>query len=168
MLSHHSYNIIFQLKVIYPKIWHPTKAIITTASQYMVAAVSLERYIVICHKSVASPKQIYYTLWVVTFSVIVNLPRFCEFEGYASSEDMQLESNGEQLNLTGAVEDLDKKDKPFSLSYQTSKLGENSEWILFMACHEISLIIFCSIVISFCNHGVFIQVLNSSEMTKCR
>ena len=136
----------------------------------MVAAVSLERYIVICHKSIASPKQIYYTLWVVTFSVIVNLPRFCEFEVYTltSSEDSQLESNEEQLNQTGSADDLDKKDKPFSLAYQTSKLGENSEWILFMAYHEISLIIFCSIVISFCNFNVWIQVLNSSKMKKCR
>ena len=132
----------------------------------MVAAVSLEKYIVICCKSVTSPKQLYYTLWVLVFSIIANVPRFFEFE--AHTPNISRVSNIVQFNETHAYKDLDKKDQPFSLLYQTSKLGENSGWLLFMAYHEIALIIFCSLIISFCNFKVWIEVLNSSAMNKFR
>ena len=141
----------------------------TTASQYMVAAVSLERYLVICY-NITLTKPIYYTLGVFVFSLIGNIPRFCEFEKFIPKDEtnacnLKLNNNSVSINAT---DNERKPDDPFSLLYHTSRIGENPDWLLFMAYHEIGMIIFCSLVISYCNFRVWIQVLKSSQITKHR
>ena len=155
-------------KAVFPHIWHPSKAIITTASQYMVAAVSLERYLVICYKNVTSYKHIYYTLWVFVFSLVVNLPRFCEFEKFIPKEETNLLDPNLNNGLINEANNVRKANDTFSLLYHTSRMGENPDWLLFMAYHEISLIIFCSLLISYCNFQVWVEVGKSSQINKHR
>ena len=158
-------------QAMYPHFWHPTKAIITTACQYMVVAISVERYVVICHNVLTSPGQIFYTFCVGIFSVIVNLPRFFEFKTFApptNTQNGQVSQNHNNVSEIETENGLDVKDQLFSLSYQTSALGENPDWVHFMAYHEISLILFCLIVIAYCNFQVWHQVLASSRVSKHR
>ena len=135
----------------------------------MVAAVSLERYLVICY-NITLTKPIYYTLWVFVLSLISNIPRFCEFEKFIPKDETN-PRNRKLNNSSGSTSDTDnvrKPEDPFSLLYHTSRIGENPDWLLFMAYHEICLIIFCSLVISYCNFRVWIQVLKYSQITKHR
>lgn len=132
------------------------KIITTTASQYMVVAISVERYVAICHKSVVPPKYERILFWVVTFSLMVNLPRFCEFISHhvASFE----------VEMSAATEVENNTYDQFSLLYHTSRLGENPEWLFFISSHEIAVIIFCLLTICFCNFKVWIQVLGSTKL----
>ena len=132
------------------------KIIMTTASQYMVVAISVERYIAICHKFVVPPKYIKILFWVVTFSLLVNLPRFCEF----ISNHVPPSKTEDPLSIIHER----SNDDQFSLQYHTSRLGENPEWLLFISCHEIVVIIFCLGTICFCNFNVWIQVLGSTKL----
>ena len=149
---------------MYPHFWHPFKQILTTASQYMVVAISVERYIAICHKSIAPPKPTHILVCLIVFSLTLNLPRFCEFISHqlpTIKENTQINSTQSNSSENG-VEKQD--DDQFSLQYHTSRLGENPQWVLFIACHEIVVIIVCLVTICFCNFQVWLQVLNSSEL----
>ena len=132
------------------------KIIMTTASQYMVVAISVERYIAICHKFAVPPKYMKIVFWVVTFSLVVNLPRFCEFISHHVSPSETEDPSSIILEKSN--------DDQFSLLYHTSRLGENPEWLLFISCHEIVVIIFCLCTICFCNFNVWIQVLASTKL----
>ena len=138
------------------------KNIITTTSQYMVVAVSLERYVVICHKTVTSLKQHYYTGGVVIFSLIVNVPKFFELERHHPI------LNEENASEAVVLDQVDVKDQMFSLTYQTSRLGENQDWFLFSAYHEICVITFCLLVICYCNYQVWLQITKSAQIQKDR
>ena len=137
----------------------------------MVAAVSWERYLVICFRSVSSTNPFYYTVCVAVFSFAVNGPRFLEFERWYSAEDPTtnndtgIRNESAIFNITSAAQ---KDDGLFSLLYNTSKMGENSSWMLLMSLHEIALILFCCLIIVFCNVMVWIEVSNSSQITKHR
>ena len=127
--------------------------IMTTASQYMVAAISVERYIAICQKPFTPPKLKNLLFWVVTFSLLVNIPRFCEFVSHQVPADMPAVTRNEN-----------KPDDLLSLKYHTSRLGENPEWLLFASYHEIAVIVFCLITICFCNLKVWLEVDESANL----
>ena len=143
-------------KVVYPHFWYPMKMIMTTSSQYMVAAVSVERYIAICQKTFTPPKHNRTLFWVVTFSILVNIPRFCEFVSHqvpTSDSDMPVVIGNES-----------KADDLFSLRYHTSRLGENPEWLLFASYHEIAVIACSLATICFCNLKVWLEVDESANL----
>ena len=154
---------------MYPYFWHPMKNILTTASQYMVVAVTVERYVVICHKTITILKHQYYTLIVVVFSVTVNLPKFFEFQPIhpklEAAEDIATGSESASIN----DEPTNKNESIFeSFSYQISSLGENQDWYLSIAVHEIVVIGFCLLVICYCNYRVWLQVVKSAIHKKNR
>ena len=132
------------------------KMIMTTASQYMVAAISVERYIAICQKPFTPPKLKKIFFWVVTFSLLVNIPRFCEF---VSHQVPTVDSD-----MPVVIGNENKPDDLFSLTYHTSRLGENPEWLLFASYHEIAVIVFCLVTICFCNLKVWLEVDESANL----
>ena len=136
----------------------------------MVAAVSLERYLVICYKTLTSTKQIYYTLCVLIFSIVVHIPRFVEFETHIPKDETNL-IDPQLNNISRSIKETDNvrnAHAPFSLAYHTSRLGENPDWLLFMSYHETALIIFCFILIVYCNYQVWVEVGKSSKITNHR
>ena len=143
-------------KVLYPHFWYPMKMIMTTSSQYMVAAVSVERYIAICQKSSTTPKHKRILFWVATFSLLVNIPRFCEFVRH------QVPAADSDIPVVIANES--KPYDQFSLTYHTSRLGENPEWLLFASYHEIAVIAFSLATICFCNLKVWLEVDESTNL----
>ena len=142
------------------------KNILTTASQYMVVAVTIERYVVICHKTVTIMKHKYYTLIVIVFCIIVNLPKFFEFEKLNPITDILEASNSFPQNSTETTNNDESVNAMFS--YKISSLGENRNWYLFNAVHEIFVIGFCLLVICYCNYRVWLQVVKSAIHKKNR
>ena len=125
----------------------------------MVVAVTIERYVVICHKTVTVLKHHYYTATVVIFSVTVNIPKFFDFKSSLPTTTL-FENVTDNRSVT--EEDLYENENESSYSYQTSSLGENQKLYLFNAVHEIFIIGFCLIVICYCNYRVWIQIAKSS------
>ena len=142
------------------------KNILTTASQYMVVAVTIERYVVICHKTVTILKHKYYSLIVIVFGIIVNVPKFFEFEKVNPITDISENSNSGSQNSTETTNNDDSVIAMFS--YKISSLGENRNWYLFNAVHEICVIGFCLLVICYCNYRVWLQVVKSAIHKKNR
>ena len=128
----------------------------TTASQYMVAAISVERYIAICQKPFTPPKLKTILFWVITFSLLVNIPRFCEFVSHQLPTD--------DSDVPAVIGKESKPDDMFSLRYHTSRLGENPEWLLFASYHEIAVIAFSLVTICFCNLKVWLEVDESANL----
>ena len=151
---------------MFPHVWHPLRCTITPATQYMVLAVSIERYVVICYKMDGSVKAHSYTGAVIAFSLLVNMPKFFEFQIYhhqvqkqnnSTAENNQ--SNASHLSPSTTTEVADEETE---ISYYTSKLGEDSYYVLFNAYHEIFVTGFCLLAICFCNIQVYFQIEKSS------
>ena len=138
------------MQAIFPHFWHPLRNAITTASQYLVLAISVERYVVICYKMGGSIKPQFYTGGVIVFSVFVNMPKFFEFQ-------LLHQKVQQQNNSTSGIEET-------VISYWTSRLGEDTSFVLFNAWHEIAVTGFCLIAICVCNFQVCIQIRRSSTM----
>ena len=103
------------------------------------------------------------------FSTIVNVPRFFEFKRYIPLPEKLIDQRASITeNIDEETDRVNVKKETFSLPYHTSKLGENPDWNLLMAYHEFSLILFCLIVIVYCNLQVGLQVLRSSRIQKHR
>ena len=157
-----SLTYVFSIQDIYPYFWYPMKNILTTASQYMVVAVTVERYVVICHKTVTILKHQYYTLIVVIFSIIVNLPKFFEFQPIHPIANISEIITTDDTTVLKYDESTHKNESIFAtFSYQISSLGENRNWYLFNAVHEIVVMGFCLVVICYCNYRVWLQVVKS-------
>ena len=141
------------------------KNTLTTASQYMVVAVTIERYVVICHKTVTILKHHYYTITVVIFSITVNIPKIFEFEKNDQMDNISENMTSDNFNVSNVTEIPTRKEND-SLQdiylYKLSSLGENVDLYLFNAVHEIFLIGFCLFVICYCNYRVWIQIVKSA------
>ena len=145
------------------------KNILTTASQYMVVAVTIERYVVICHKTVTILNHKYYTILVAIFSVVVNLPKFFEFQRLHPIANLMENETTDFGRLQNYTRPSDTNDSNVAIfSYQISSLGENRNWYLFNAVHEIFIIGFCLLVICYCNYRVWLQVVKSAMHKKNR
>ena len=138
------------------------KNILTTSSQYMVVAVSIERYVVICHKTVTILKHQYYTAIVIIFSATVNAPKFFEFEKYEPIDNILQNTTSEDGNTPNTTAMPFKNENGSLILYKISSLGENEDLYLFNAVHEIFLIGFCLFVICYCNYRVWIQIVKSA------
>ena len=144
------------MQIIFPHIWHPTKAVLTTASQYLVLAVSVERFIAMCHYPIESPKYFKILIQVVLFSIMVNLPRFFEF--------IRNSDPTSEVSLTEENRTERKPDDQFSLGYHTSRLGENPKWLHFISINEIAKVFFCLLAICYCNVRVWFKVRSSTKL----
>ena len=154
--------------------------VFTTASQYMVVAVTIERYSVIVHEKSTTLKYYNYTALVLVFASMVNLPKFFEFQSIPSHDDdiqenittgdtNYLTSEGsdnlsKKIGLNGSTE----KDNENQYFYTISKLGEDEQWYIFDAYHNIFIIGFCLFVIVYCNFRVWLQILKSALFKKNR
>ena len=154
--------------------------VLTTASQYMVVAVTIERYSVIVHEKSTTLKYYNYTALVLVFASMVNLPKFFEFQSIPSHDDdiqenittgdtNYLTSEGsdnlsKKIGLNGSTE----KDNENQYFYTISKLGEDEQWYIFDAYHNIFIIGFCLFVIVYCNFRVWLQILKSALFKKNR
>ena len=144
------------MQAIFPHFWHPTKAILTTASQYMVLAISAERFIAICHYPTESPKYLRIFVQVVIFSIMVNFPRFFEFIRHTEPTSDASQTDGNKTERS--------PDDQFSLQYHTSRLGENPKWVHFISIQEIVKVFFCLFAICYCNVRVWFKVISSTRI----
>ena len=153
--------------------------VLTTASQYMVVAVTIERYSVIVHEKSTTLKYYNYTALVLIFASMVNLPKFFEFQSIPSHDSIQENttlgdtnfSNSEgsdnlskKIGLNGSTE----KENGNQYFYKISKLGEDEQWYIFDAYHKVFIIGFCLFVIVYCNFRVWLQILKSALFKKNR
>ena len=153
--------------------------LLTTASQYMVVAVTIERYSVIVHEKSTTLKYYNYTALVLVFASLVNLPKFFEFQSIPSHDSIQentnigntnyLNSEGSEnlskiIGLNGSTENQNAN----QYFYKISKLGEDEQWYIFDAYHNIFIIGFCLFVIVYCNFRVWLQILKSALFKKNR
>ena len=153
--------------------------VLTTASQYMVVAVTIERYSVIVHEKSTTLKYYNYTALVLIFASMVNLPKFFEFQSISSHDGIPENINigdtnfstsegsdnlSKKIGLNGSTE----KDNANQYFYKISKLGEDEQWYIFDAYHEVFIIGFCLFVIVYCNFRVWLQILKSALFKKNR
>ena len=136
--------------MIYPHLWHPSKNIITTASHYMILAITIERYLVICHKrkNLFNPSR--YIMAVFLFSTLVNIHKFFEFRHHVSDDVLIYPSNrtSHTSSSTDTLHDMD------SYEYRTSRIGENPAFLVFNAYYEVCVIVFCLFTICVCNFEI--------------
>ena len=153
--------------------------VLTTASQYMVVAVTIERYSVIVHKKSTTLKYYNYTALVLVFASLVNLPKFFEFQSIPSHDSIQENTNIGNTNylISEGSENLSKiiglngsteNQNANQYFYKISKLGEDEQWYIFDAYHNILIIGFCLFIIVYCNFRVWLQILKSALFKKNR
>ena len=95
--------------MVYPKVWHPMKNLITTASHYMIVAITVERYLVICHRKrkLLSPLRNIST--VLIFSLLVSVPKFFEFthsQGKQKPKHMMENDTIDDLNTNFSIDQI--------------------------------------------------------------
>ena len=136
--------------MIYPHLWHPSKNIITTASHYMILAITIERYLVICHKrkNLFNPSR--YIITVFLFSTLVNIHKFFEFRHHVS-DDVLIYPSNHTSNTSSSANTLHNMD---SYEYRTSRIGENPAFLVFNAYYEVCVIVFCLFTICVCNFEI--------------
>ena len=136
--------------MIYPHLWHPSKNIITTASHYMILAITIERYLVICHKrkNLFNPSR--YIMAVFLFSALVNIHKFFEFRHHVS-DDVLIYPSNRTSNTSSSTNSLHNMD---SYEYRTSRIGENPAFLVFNAYYEVCVIVFCLFTICVCNFEI--------------
>ena len=113
----------------------------------MILAITIERYLVICHKrkNLFNPSR--YIMAVFLFSTLVNIHKFFEFRHDVSDDFPNYPSNrtSNTSSSTNAMYDID------SYEYRTSRIGENPAFLVFNAYHEVCVIVFCLVAICVCN-----------------
>ena len=133
--------------MLYPYMWHPFKNFITTASHYMILAITVERYLVICHerKNLLNPSR--NIVAVFLFSLLTSIHKFFEFvhvkERFLKVNKSESRKNQDIHNETDN-----------SYEYQTSLIGENPDFLVFNANHEVFVITFCLLSIFYCNFKI--------------
>lgn len=141
--------------MIYPQIWHPFKNFITTASRYMILAITVERYLVICHrrKNVLNPSR--NILAVFLFSLLATVPKFFEFVHVQNP-----------MKITRQDEAKDMSNGTLSLSYEydTSLIGEHPSFLIFNAYYEVIEISFCLLTICYCNYQICFKIKLSGKI----
>ena len=116
----------------------------------MILAITIERYLVICHKrkNLFNPSR--YILTVFLFSTLVNIHKFFEFRHHVSDEVLIYPSNhtSNTSSSTNALHNMD------SYEYRTSRIGENPAFLVFNAYYEVCVIVFCLFAICVCNFEI--------------
>ena len=142
---------------MYPQFWHPFKNLITTASQYMILAVTIERYLVICHKRDIVLNPYLNTGTVLFFSLLISIPKFFEF----------IHINKEvQKNTVAELHESNEVIGKFGDSYEygTSPIAEDPNFLIFNAYHEVFVIGFCLLTIFYCNYQICCKIKTSADV----
>ena len=122
------------------------KNVATTACIFMVVAVAAERYHAICHPMKYKPSTAFYNGLVAIVAVVVNLPKFTEFQHNFNSF-----RNDSNQTLPGA------------LDYWTTDLNENPTYVIFSSYHEVAVIGFLPLVcLCFLNYKIYVKIKKSS------
>ena len=141
--------------MIYPQVWHPFRNFITTASRYMILAITVERYLVICHrrKNLLNPARNISAVFL--FSLLASVPKFFEFVHVQN-----------QVNITRQNEVIDMTNGTLSLSYEydTSLIGEHPSFLIFNAYYEVIEISFCLLTICYCNYQICFKIKLSGNI----
>ena len=124
----------------------------------MVLAVSLDRYLVICYKLKSYVQPQLYTTAVIVFSVLVNIPKFFEFEKVPIPEG----TNTSSMTLN----DTESSDNNINFEYQTSRIGESSFFVLFNAYQEVLVLAFCLCTIGYSNYQIYAKIGRSQQDIK--
>ena len=154
--------------MVYPKVWHPMKNLITTASHYMIVAITVERYLVICHRKrkLLSPLRNIST--VLIFSLLVSVPKFFEFthsQGKQKLKHMMENDTIDDLNTNFSIDQINlNENRSEFYTYQISHIGENPDFLIFNAYHEVLVITFCLVTIIYCNYRICCNIKVSGSI----
>ena len=155
-------------QMVYPKVWYPLKNLITTASHYMILAITVERYLVICHRKrkLLSPFRNIST--VLVFSLLVNVPKFFEFTHSPEnqrSKNMMKNITVDGLNTNFSIDRINLRPNRSELyTYRISQIGENPDFLMFNAYHEVLVITFCLVTIIYCNYRICCNIKVSGSI----
>ena len=68
-------------ETIFPYLTYPLAGLSMTGSTYLCVAISIERYLGICHRNIKIHRKFrFYLLAIVVLTVIIESPRFFELE----------------------------------------------------------------------------------------
>ena len=154
--------------MVYPKVWYPLKNLITTASHYMILAITVERYLVICHRKrkLLSPLRNIST--VLVFSLLVSVPKFLEFTHSPenqSSRNMMKNITINDLNTNFSTDRIHSSANRNELyTYRISHIGESPDFLIFNAYHEVFVIAFCLVTIIYCNYRICYNIKVSGSI----
>ena len=154
--------------MVYPKVWYPLKNLITTASHYMILAITVERYLVICHRKrkLLSPLRNIST--VLIFSLLVSVPKFFEFTHSPEnkrSREMKKNITIDDLNANFSIDRINASaSRNESYTYRISHIGESSDFLIFNAYHEVLVIAFCLVTIIYCNYRICCNIKVSGSI----
>ena len=148
--------------------WHPFKNVIVTASHYMILAITVERYLVICHQRRKLLSPLRNVSFVFLFSLLVSIPKFFEFvhlKEDQKTENMISHTTKSELNDSLVYDGSITKSRYSELYvYGTSHIGESSEFLLFNAYHEVLVIAFCLVTIFYCNYQICCKIKISAKI----
>ena len=139
---------------MFPYFWHPFRNVVTTASQYMILAVSLDRYLAICYNIRVSLQPYLYTGIVLVFSLLVNIPKFFEFEPNRRLTNADQDAHHSSNGTTDAAREY---------GYHTSDVAEEPTFLIFNAYYEVLVTTFCLCAICYCNYQNFHQIRGSAK-----
>ena len=103
---------------LYPHIIHPFTHIAATGVIFMTVAITIERYLGLCHPFLppTSRKAWYYVLPVVIFSVAMNIPKFLEIEHHW--ENYTDKETNETLELITYRETILRMEEHYIIGYK--------------------------------------------------
>ena len=121
----------------------------------MILAITVERYLVICHRRKNLLNPFRNMIAVFTFSLLASVPKFLEFV------HVQTPLNMTQQNVSN---DTDDETMTLSYVYQTSRIGEHPSFQIFNAYYEVVEISFCLLTICYCNYQICFKIKLSGNI----
>ena len=154
--------------MVYPKMWFPLKNLITTASHYMILAITVERYLVICHRKRKLLSPLRNISFVLIFSLLVTIPKFFEFVHLNEhNKSGNVVNHTTRSKTNDSLVDNDSSSRSTysqSYMYHISEIGENPDFLLFNAYHEVLVITFCLVTIFYCNYQICCKIKISANI----
>ena len=153
-------------QIVYPKVWYPSKNLITTASHYMILAITVERYLVICHRKRKLLSPLRNILTVLIFSLLVSVPKFLEFTHSPENQSSgNMNITIDDLNTNFSIDRIITRTSRNELyTYRISQIGESPNFLIFNAYHEVLVIAFCLVTIIYCNYRICCNIKVSGSI----
>ena len=152
--------------MVYPNMWYPLKNLMTTASHFMILAITVERYLVICHRKrkLLSPLRNIST--VLIFSLLVSVPKFFEFTHSPENQSSgNMNITIDDLNTNFSIDRIITRTSRNELyTYRISQIGESPDFLIFNAYHEVLVIAFCLVTIIYCNYRICCNIKVSGSI----
>ena len=134
----------------------------------MILAITVERYLVICHRKRKLLSPFRNILSVFLFSLFVSIPKFFEFVHFQEKNSNEkittnMTNNGSNaIASTGHLIVSSNISEPYA--YRISRIGENPEFLMFNAYHEVLVISFCLVTIFYCNYQICCNIRISGSI----